>query len=355
MGGALDWHPAKSRGYCERLVMPREFAPTKVSPGAAPSEELRTYVRRSGAIETESSFEGWHLPAWTTSPTAQITIAACRAIGQLAQYIEGAGVDTAALARLKSIQVAVLEILRRGFADLDRNALTAMYRLVMMTQRTLREIPRQERPKGWDTRLFTVHADFARLVEVLHLEQKEKPAKSSESRIEAIARKSMDLAKDLKSLEPQQRDELRLLINETLAQAFESTNSTPVHDTTRTEQQAAPSQAPELWARREEFKGQTALGFLQRVYGFWLDRMRLADIAALDHPLYQALQTWRRRNTPPPHLASFFARKRRSRADIDAELKKHKIKKPDDAFARFPDDRATAQRLYQAARSRQTR
>lgn len=115
---------------------------------------------------------------------------------------------------------------------------------------------------------------------------------------------------------------------------------------------AIPDQAPELWSARDEDVGETSIAFLQRVYRGWIDQMHLQDIAMLDEPLYQALQTWRRRHKIPPHLKSFFSRQRRSRSEVDAELKKYNIKKPEDAFARFPDDKSKAQRLYHACRSR---
>ncbi|MBZ0147056.1 MAG: hypothetical protein K8F62_05860 [Pseudorhodoplanes sp.] len=115
---------------------------------------------------------------------------------------------------------------------------------------------------------------------------------------------------------------------------------------------ALPKKAPALWSERDETAGETAIGFFQRVYAPWLEKLHLADISELDQPLYQSLQTWRRRHIPPQHLKAFFERQRRTRSEIDAELKKHKIEKPEDAFARFPKDRAKAQRLYQACRAR---
>jgi len=299
-----------------------------------------------------SPFAGWDVPAWATSPVAQITIATCRAIGTLAASVAQKGVDASALARLKNIHAGILEVLRRGFDDLDRAAVIQLYRLCTVTQRTLHEVPRQDQPAGWDARLIKVHSDFLLVAERLRALWKKSvaaPSGASEQRIDDIARRATDLADDIRALEPRERTELRLLVSETLMQAF----AEPAGSSATVREAQAFAHA--LWAERDAFAGETALGFLQRVYGTRLNHMRLADLASIDQPLYQALQTWRRRNTPPAHLKSFFSRQRRSRAEIDAELKKHRIKKPEDAFARFPDDRATAQRLYQAARARQTR
>lgn len=335
--------------------MTRDLRPPKAASSAAPPEAPRIGVRRSDAVKTGAASEGWTIPEWTGSPAEQITIATCRAISQLAAVIEQNGVTSTALARLKNVQAGLSEILKRGFDDLDRKALTRMYRLCVTTQRALKGIPRADQPRGWDARLFTVHAEFSLVIEELLARQKGGDAIQAlaERKLESIARKAFDLAQEIEALGPQERAQLRLQVSGTLARAFETSDA---HAGSMGENDGAtPSAAPELWVNRQAYAGETALGFLQRVYGDRLANMRLVDIASLDQPLYHVLQTWRRRNNPPAHLKAFFARERRSRAEIDAELKKYKIRKPEDAFVRFPDDKATAQRLYQAARARLTR
>lgn len=336
--------------------MARDLRPPKTA-GIVTPDLPRPPAGMPATADPGFPLAGWDAPAWTSSPVAQIAIALSRAIEQLAAHIQESGVDQSALARLKNVQAALSAVLRRGFADLNDGAVTQLYRLCTLTHRTLLGIPRQEKPRGWDARLFTVHGDFTLLLERLAARRKHDtavaPPDLSARRVDALVERLSDLAGEIRALDPHERSQLRLLASEILAQAFGSAGAAAAP--TGTVRESIPRGARELWADRQAFAGETALGFLQRVYGSSLGSMRLADIAAIDQPLYQALQTWRRRNAPPANLKAFFSRERRSRADIDAELKKHRIKKPEDAFARFPDDKATAQRLYQAARARQTR
>jgi hypothetical protein len=87
------------------------------------------------------------------------------------------------------------------------------------------------------------------------------------------------------------------------------------------------------------------------VYSKWLSKgLTRAHIRDLDRPLYQALAKWLERHSAPPELEKFLEpRGRRRSKDVDEELAKHKIFEPTDAFKRFPNDRRTAERLYQAA------
>jgi len=168
--------------------------------------------------------------------------------------------------------------------------------------------------------------------------------KRSKSAFDIVAKKAAELAEDIKSLERDEREKIRALIDtqSQLADAVSPQNSTT----------ELPEKAPSLWSDRSEHSGETSIGFFQRVYAPWLDKLHLTDISELDQPLYQALQSWRRRNKVPAHLRSFFTRQRRTQSEVDAELKKHKINKPEDAFIRFPNDKAKAQRLYHACRVR---
>ncbi|MFT4117926.1 hypothetical protein [Bradyrhizobium sp.] len=120
------------------------------------------------------------------------------------------------------------------------------------------------------------------------------------------------------------------------------------------EQAPLLTRAPELWESRAEGSGETSLGFLRRVYGPWLADITIADLRKIDEPLYLTLKQWGGRNKVPQDLKAFFgeAKKRRSRQDVEAELAKYNIKKPADAFARFPNDQKRARRLYQAAKIR---
>lgn len=114
-----------------------------------------------------------------------------------------------------------------------------------------------------------------------------------------------------------------------------------------------PSKAPEKWTKRPG-AGETAIGFLRRVYGAWLPApLGIATLSGLDHDLYANLKQWAGRNPVPRDLRKFFSeRVRRSSAEVEAELRKYKIENPADAFARFPNDRKLANRLYQAAMAR---
>ncbi|AXK81527.1 hypothetical protein DW352_13995 [Pseudolabrys taiwanensis] len=116
-----------------------------------------------------------------------------------------------------------------------------------------------------------------------------------------------------------------------------------------------PTEAPELYEGRGKGSGENAVGFLRRVYSDWLPTpLSISDIGDLDPKLYGTLKSWVRDRKPPADLTQFFkSKKRRTPEEIDAELKKHRINKPEDAFARFPNDKKTAARLYNAALRRQ--
>lgn len=122
----------------------------------------------------------------------------------------------------------------------------------------------------------------------------------------------------------------------------------------RARQRNRPKKPPQLWDDRDKELGETSLVFLRRVYDEWLNDITISEIGQLDHPLYIALKKWAERHTVPRDLIRFFGdrRTRRSSEEVEAELNKHKIKEPADAFKRFPNDPATARRLYNAARKR---
>ncbi len=62
-----------------------------------------------------------------------------------------------------------------------------------------------------------------------------------------------------------------------------------------------PTTAPELWAKRDLNKRETAADFVRRVYGKWLDAgLERKDIAQLDPPLYKALSMWLTRHPDDP-------------------------------------------------------
>jgi len=138
--------------------------------------------------------------------------------------------------------------------------------------------------------------------------------------------------------------ELRANLDELFARAAEDSH-----------QQAIPKKAPELWENRSLGSGETSLIFTRRVYARWLPApLAIADLRILDPSLYLALKKWTGRHQIPPELEAFFGagQKRRSRKEVEAELARYKIKKPSDAFERFPNDPKRARRLYQAAKAR---
>lgn len=56
---------------------------------------------------------------------------------------------------------------------------------------------------------------------------------------------------------------------------------------------ALPTEAPELWAKRDLNMRETASDFTQRVYAPWLGRnLSRKDVARLDPELYKALSVW---------------------------------------------------------------
>jgi hypothetical protein len=87
------------------------------------------------------------------------------------------------------------------------------------------------------------------------------------------------------------------------------------------------------------------------VYSDWLPApLSISAVGRLDHPLYVNLKQWVARHKPPQDLKAFFgsSRKRKTAKEVEAELKRYNIKKPEDAFARFPNDKQMANRLYMA-------
>ena len=58
-----------------------------------------------------------------------------------------------------------------------------------------------------------------------------------------------------------------------------------------------PDEAPELWARRDLNRRETAPQFIKRVYGEWIGHgLARKDLARLDEELYRALSVWLNRH-----------------------------------------------------------
>lgn len=180
----------------------------------------------------------------------------------------------------------------------------------------------------------------------------------SSQAFQLAALNAVTLASEIKALPENDRAKIIELLERSLAVQFQAKTGTEdsghpaATPTSATSDLELPAKAPSLWSKRKENAGEKAIGFLQRVYGPWLSSMHLSDLTERDEDLYWALQSWRRRHTVPKHLKPFFARQRRTRAQVDAELEKYSIKKPEDAYARFPRDKKTANRLYSAAKAR---
>lgn len=67
-----------------------------------------------------------------------------------------------------------------------------------------------------------------------------------------------------------------------------------------------PAEAPELWARRDLNRRETAPQFIRRVYGDWLGHgLARKDLARLDEELYRALSVWLSRH-PDDEMAKLL-------------------------------------------------
>ena len=67
-----------------------------------------------------------------------------------------------------------------------------------------------------------------------------------------------------------------------------------------------PAEAPELWARRDLNRRETAPQFIRRVYGDWLEHgLARKDLARLDEELYRALSVWLSRH-PDDEMAKLL-------------------------------------------------
>ncbi|HEV7437692.1 MAG TPA: hypothetical protein VGO22_22930 [Pseudorhizobium sp.] len=111
-----------------------------------------------------------------------------------------------------------------------------------------------------------------------------------------------------------------------------------------------PTEAPALWAERSSGRDVSPADFIVEHYGNWFEYgLTRQHLKRIDPKLYQAFATWMRRHDVPPHLAEFAKSKKSA---VDDELKAEGIAEPGDAFKKFPQDQAKAQRLYQAAKRR---
>jgi hypothetical protein len=114
-----------------------------------------------------------------------------------------------------------------------------------------------------------------------------------------------------------------------------------------------PVVAPKLWEGRPKEGKMNPAQFIEEVYGDWIGKgLDRAVIRRLDRGLYQAFATWVRRHDIPTRLVSLMDENHSKRVDsmrVDAELAAALIEKPSDAYLRFPNNRAVADRLYQAA------
>jgi hypothetical protein len=131
--------------------------------------------------------------------------------------------------------------------------------------------------------------------------------------------------------------------------------SHPIFQVTAQDQNWDPSlprKAPQLWQERPRSDKRTAIEFLEQVYADWLPApLTLTFLRSFDQPLHSTLSTWlaRNRDSVPPRLQTFFAGGKAAReAALDREIRELGIKEPADVFAKLPDDRKRAARLYQA-------
>lgn len=115
-----------------------------------------------------------------------------------------------------------------------------------------------------------------------------------------------------------------------------------------------PTEAPALWADRKTGREVSPVDFIRQHYGPWLGKgLTRADLRDRDRPLYQALAKWLARHTAPDDLRDFLERAHAEPREIEAKLVELAITNPAEAYARIPDDRREADRLYQAALRRQ--
>lgn len=109
-----------------------------------------------------------------------------------------------------------------------------------------------------------------------------------------------------------------------------------------------PTVAPVVWTRKA---GMSSADFVRKVYGDWIGNgLTRAHLRQLDRRLYQTFSTWifRMGDRLPEDLASF----RDDPERVGVELADAGILHPSDAYKKFPDDPAKADRLYQAAKRR---
>lgn len=116
-----------------------------------------------------------------------------------------------------------------------------------------------------------------------------------------------------------------------------------------------PEKLPlEVWPEDKE-PGEKAIEFLRRVWGKGDDNIKFqkSDIRSKNFPLYQALTTYFRRPHTKTSLDSWWQDSPiRSKQEIDSELQRLNIKKPEDAFQRGLEV-SEAHRLYNASLRRQ--
>lgn len=126
-----------------------------------------------------------------------------------------------------------------------------------------------------------------------------------------------------------------------------------------------PADAPPLWAERTTGREVSPVAWIRMHYGNkdpnpdnW-DPMGLTRgmIRQIDRPLYQAFCTYVSRATraEEPTPSGFDQLFESPRHRVDTELQLVGIENPTDAYKATGLDRATAERLYQAARRRQLR
>lgn len=88
--------------------------------------------------------------------------------------------------------------------------------------------------------------------------------------------------------------------------AFSSANSSarPQQTEPDSPSQPLPSEAPELWRKRDLNRRENAALFIRRVYAPWLGRgLKRSDLAELDRDLYKALSVWISRHPDDPIVA----------------------------------------------------
>lgn len=120
-----------------------------------------------------------------------------------------------------------------------------------------------------------------------------------------------------------------------------------------------PKAAPEAWNTRPRQDKRTALEFLEQVYGEWLPTpLTLTYLRFIDAPLYSSLSTYLTRNREhlPRNFSKFFLGGRVAKdQSLNQEIKELGIKHPRDVYAKLPNDKRRADRIYNALLRRQKR